>query len=47
MTFVWAGYLITWIALAGYAWRLSRREGETGDRIRAARERDRSSPDPA
>lgn len=47
MSFVWAGYLITWTALAAYAWRLARREDETEDRLRAARERDRSAPGPA
>ena len=47
MSFAWAGYLVTWIALAGYTWRLGRREDATETRLEAIRERDRSSPDPA
>lgn len=47
MSFVWTGYLITWVAVAGYAWRLARRSDEAEERLRAARERDRSTPDPA
>lgn len=37
MTFLWVGYLVTWIALAAYAWRLEGRIDE------ARRHSDRSS----
>lgn len=47
MSFVWTGYLITWVALAGYAWRLAGREDETEGRLRSARERHRSTSGPA
>lgn len=44
MTYLWAGYLITWIAVAGYAWRLGRRVEDAERQLRDVRERDRPVP---
>lgn len=40
MTFLWAGYLVTWIAVVGYAWRLERRVDEAERRLEVARDED-------
>lgn len=45
MTYLWAGYLITWLALAGYAWRLGRRVSDAGERLRGLRHEGPSAPD--
>lgn len=44
MRYLWVGYLVTWIAVAGYAWRLARRVAEAEDRLHEARERAGSVP---
>lgn len=44
MTYLWTGYLITWIAVAGYAWRLGRRAEDAERHLRDVRERDRPVP---
>lgn len=33
MTYLWAGYLLTWIAVAWYAWRLEGRIGRAERRL--------------
>lgn len=40
MTFLWTGYLITWIALVAYAWRLERRIDHSDRRLDVAGDRD-------
>ncbi len=44
MTYLWAGYLITWLALAGYAWRLGRRVSDAGERLRGLRRGEPPAP---
>lgn len=45
MTFLWTGYLITWLALSGYAWRLGRRGSDARERLRGLRRAERPDPD--
>ena len=40
MTFLWAGYLVTWIALVAYVWRLERRVADADRHLDLARDRD-------
>lgn len=47
MSYLWAGYLITWAALAAYAWRLGRRSRRAEKRLRAAGDREPPGPGPA
>ena len=44
MSYLWTGYLVTWIAVGGYAWRLTRRAAEAEARLREARERHDAAP---
>lgn len=51
MTYLWAGYGITWLAVAWFAWRLERRAGRVGRHLRAlgdgpGDDRDAASPQP-
>lgn len=39
MTYLWTGYVITWIAVAAYAWRLGRRLSQARERLREVPER--------
>lgn len=45
MTYLWAGYLITWLALAGYVWRLGRRASDADERLRGLHPGGRSAPE--
>lgn len=38
MTFLWTGYVLTWVAVAGYAWRLERRRAEEERNLEYIRE---------
>lgn len=44
MTYLWTGYLITWVAVFGYAWRLERRAADADEHLGAVRRRERSGP---
>ena len=44
MTYLWAGYIVTWIAVAGYAWRLGRRVAEAERELLEVEERTRAAP---
>lgn len=33
MAYLWAGFVLTWGAIVGYAWRLERRAAATGRRL--------------
>ena len=44
MTFLWTGYLITWIALAVYVWRLERRVDGAERHLEVARDPDAGLP---
>lgn len=35
MSYLWAGYAITWLAVAWFAWRLERRADRVGRHLRA------------
>lgn len=35
MSYLWAGYAITWLAVAWFAWRLERRAGRVARHLRA------------
>ncbi len=44
MTFLWTGYLITWIALLVYVGRLERRIGDAERRLEVARDPEAGLP---
>lgn len=47
MTYLWAGYVLTWVAVAGYAWRLERRLDDAEGRLaRLAGTDDEEAPSP-
>jgi CcmD family protein len=35
VSYLWAGYVITWLAVAWFAWRLERRAGRVARHLRA------------
>lgn len=40
MSYLWAGYLLTWIAVIAYAWRLEGRRDDEERRLAFLRDRD-------
>ena len=46
MTFLWAGYLLTWIALVVYVWRLESRIGDADRQLEAVRGPDAGAAGP-
>ena len=46
MTFLWAGYLLTWIALVVYVWRLESRIGDADRHLEVVRDPDAGATAP-